>query len=70
VDAAKLAAKAASEKPANFAVLLMAFLLADLFAVIAALLYSGAGRARASVQVWKAMGLGWLARVAAFAVAF
>lgn len=56
-----------AEKPANGFVLVLSFFLADIFAIVAALLYSGNGRVRAAAEVWKAFAFGWLARFAAVA---
>lgn len=63
VEATKLEAKAKSELPANGIILLLSFVFADLIAIVAAILYSTNGRARAATAVWKAFALGWLARI-------
>lgn len=56
-----------AEKPANGFVLVASFILADIVAIVAALLYSGNGRVRAAAEVWKAFAFGWMARFAAIA---
>jgi predicted cobalt transporter CbtA len=67
VKAQALEVQETAEKPANGFVLVFSFFLADIFAIAAALLYSGNGRVRAAAEVWKAFAFGWLARFAAIA---
>jgi hypothetical protein len=54
--------------PANKFLLAVCFVFADLVAIIAALMYHSNGRKRASKQVWKAFGLGWVLRLVLIAV--
>ena len=63
----KVAEEAQAAKPANLFVLALSFILADLFAIVAALLYSNNGRSRAAAEVWKAFALGWFVRIIALA---
>lgn len=55
-----------AQLPANALVLILSFIFADLFAIVAALLYSSAGRKKATAQTWKAFGFGWAARLIVF----
>ena len=55
-----------SQLPANPLVLVLSFIFADIFAIVAALLYSSAGRTKATTQTWKAFGFGWIARFIVF----
>jgi hypothetical protein len=59
----KLEASDIAQQPANMAILALSFVFADLFAIIAAIVYSANGRSRAATEVWKAFGFGWLARI-------
>jgi len=49
--------------PANPIWLVVCFILADIVAIVTALIYSVNGRKRAAMQTWKALGYGWLARI-------
>jgi hypothetical protein len=61
---ARLEAQAnVASQPANPVWLAVCFVLADIVAIVTALMYSAAGRKKASLQVWKAFGYGWLARI-------
>jgi hypothetical protein len=63
VEARQLASETRAQKPAHVVVLLLSFVFADIFAVVAALLYQVSGRPRAAISVWKAFALGWIARI-------
>ncbi len=56
------------DAPLGGGYVVICFVFADIFAVIIALIHSGAGKKRAAREAWKWMAYGWVARIALIAV--